>query len=220
MAEPRNTPVLIIGLGRFGAATATALEALGHDVLAVDTNERLVQQWADHVTHAVVADATSMEALDQIGARDFRIAVCAVGDSIEASVLVTANLVDLGVADIWAKAMSPSHGKILERIGAHHVIFPEAEAGERAAHILSGRMMDYLDVDSDYAIVKMAPPASLVGKSLADAQVRQKYRITVVGIKPADGTFTYATAATVLHSGDVILVSGANRDLEVFSSVS
>lgn len=215
----RNTPVLVIGLGRFGAATASALDRLGREVLAVDTREHLVQQWADRVTHAVVADATSMEALQQIGASDFHTAVCAVGDSIESSVLVTANLVDLGIPDIWAKAISPSHGTILQRIGAHHIIFPEAEAGERAAHVLSGRMMDYLDVDSDYAIVKMTAPSSLIGRSLQDSQVRAKYRITVVGIKPVDGQFSYATAASVLNAGDVILVSGDSHDLERFTAI-
>ena len=214
-----NVPVLVVGLGRFGAAASGELDRLGREVLAVDKNEALVQKWADRVTHAVVADSTSIEALQQIGAGDFQVAICAVGESVEASVLITANLVDLGIPDIWAKAISPSHGTILQRIGAHHIIFPEAEAGERAAHVLSGRMMDYLNVDSDYAIVKMTAPSSLIGRSLQDSQVRAKYRITVVGIKPVDGQFSYATAASVLNAGDVILVSGDSHDLERFTAI-
>ena len=126
-----DAPVLVIGLGRFGAATAGQLDRLGREVLAVDDDETLVQKWAERVTHAVVADARNIDALRQIGAQDFSTAVCAVGSSIEASVLITANLVDLRIPQIWAKAISTSHGKILERIGANHVIYPEREAGER-----------------------------------------------------------------------------------------
>ena len=129
-----DAPVLVIGLGRFGAATAGQLDRLGREVLAVDEDEGLVQKWAERVTHAVVADAKSLDALKQIGAQEFSIAVCAVGSSVEASVLITANLVDLKIPQIWAKAISTSHGKILERIGANHVIYPEREAGERTAH--------------------------------------------------------------------------------------
>ena len=109
---PHDAPVLIVGLGRFGAATAGQLQRLGREVLAVDTNMDLVQKWSERITHAVQADARSIEALQQIGAKEFSIAVCAVGSSIEASVLVTANLVDLGVPQIWAKALNQSHGKI------------------------------------------------------------------------------------------------------------
>src|SRR3954452_25503704 len=118
----------------------------------------LVQEWAEKVTHAVQADARSIDALRQIGATDFAVAVVAVGSSIEASVLITANLVDLGIPQIWAKAISRSHGTILTRIGANHVIYPETEAGERPAHLLSGRMLDYIQFDDDFAIVKMHPP--------------------------------------------------------------
>ena len=150
-----NAPVLVIGLGRFGAATAGQLDRLGREVLAIDTDANLVQKWADRVTHTVQADARSIETLRQIGAEDFSIGVVAVGSSIEASVLITANLVDLKIPQIWAKAISQSHGKILARIGANHVIYPEAEAGERVAHLVSGRMLDFIEFDDDFAIVKM-----------------------------------------------------------------
>ena len=116
---PHDAPVLVIGLGRFGAATAGQLQRLDRDVLAVDEDQGLVQKWSERVTHAVQADARSIDALRQIGAEDFAIAVVAVGSSIEASVLITANLVDLKIPQIWAKAISQSHGKILSRIGAN-----------------------------------------------------------------------------------------------------
>jgi len=126
---PHDAPVLVIGLGRFGAATAGELDKLGRDVLAVDEDPALVQKWSDRVKHTAVLDARNMNALEQIGARDFPIAVVATGSSIEASVLITTNLVDMKIPQIWAKAISESHGKILTRIGAHRVIYPEREAG-------------------------------------------------------------------------------------------
>ncbi|MEO6534254.1 MAG: TrkA family potassium uptake protein [Pseudolysinimonas sp.] len=214
---PVDAPVLVIGLGRFGGATANQLTELNRDVLAVDDDMTLVQEWAEKVTHAVQADARSIDALRQLGAADFSVAVVAVGSSVEASVLITANLVDLGIPQIWAKAISRSHGTILTRIGAHHVIYPEAEAGERVAHLLSGRLLDYIEFDDDFAIVKLRTPASMVGVTLGAAQVRKKYGITVLGVKAPGSEFTYATAETVVSSDDVIIASGKTADLEALA---
>jgi trk system potassium uptake protein TrkA len=214
-----DAPVLIIGLGRFGAATAGQLERLDRDVLAVDTDEMLVQKWAERVTHTVQADARNIDALRQIGAQDFSIAVVAVGSSIEASVLITANLVDLKIPQIWAKAISQSHGKILARIGANHVIYPEAEAGERVAHLVSGRMLDFIEFDDDFAIVKMYPPKAIRGMSLNDSGIRTKHRLTVVGVKSPGKEFTYATPDTVISNHDLIIVSGNSHDIEKFAGL-
>ena len=216
---PHNAPVLIIGLGRFGAATAGQLDRLNREVLAVDESSALVQKWSERVTHAVQADARSIDALRQIGAGDFAIAVVAVGSSIEASVLITANLVDLGIPQIWAKAISQSHGKILARIGANHVIYPEAEAGERVAHLVSGRMLDFIEFDDDFAIVKMFPPKHIRAMTLSESGVRRKYGITVVGVKSPGKEFTYATPDTVVTNHDLIIVSGNSRDIEKFASL-
>lgn len=211
--------MLIIGLGRFGAATAGQLARLDREVLAVDTDMTLVQKWSDRITHTVQADARSVDALRQIGAQDFQIGVCAVGSSIEASVLITANLVDLGVPQIWAKAINQSHGKILARIGANHVIYPEAEAGERVAHLVSGRMLDYIQFDDDFAIVKMYPPSHVRGKSLLESKVRSRFNLTVVGVKSPGGEFTYATPETVVSNHDLIIVSGHQNDIERFAAL-
>ena len=211
--------MLVIGLGRFGAATAGQLDRLGREVLVVDEREALVQKWSERVTHAVQADARSIDALRQIGAQDFSIAICAVGSSVEASVLIVANLVDLKVPQIWAKAISTSHGKILERIGANHVIYPEAEAGERAAHLVSGRMLDFIEFDDDFALVKMYPPKPIRGLSLVDSSVRRKYNITVVGVKSPGKPFTYATADTIVSNRDLIIVSGTEGDIERFAAL-
>ena len=214
-----DAPVLVIGLGRFGAATAGQLQRLGREVLAVDEDMSLVQKWSERVTHAVQADARSIDALRQIGAEDFQIAVVAVGSSIEASVLITANLVDLKVPQIWAKAISQSHGKILSRIGANHVIYPEAEAGERVAHLVSGRMIDFIEFDDGFAIVKMYPPKPIRGLTLTESRVREKYGITVVGVKSPGKEFTYATADTLISNHDLIIASGSTQDLERFAAL-
>ena len=214
-----DAPVLVIGLGRFGAATAGQLDRLGREVLVVDTSEALVSKWSERVTHAVQADARSVEALQQIGAQDFSIAFCAVGSSVEASVLIVANLVDLKIQQIWAKAISKSHGKILERIGANHVIYPEAEAGERVAHLVSGRMLDFIEFDDDFALVKMYPPKPIRGLALIDSGVRRKHKVTVVGVKSPGKPFTYATPETVVSNHDLIIVSGAEADIERFAAL-
>jgi len=211
--------VLLIGLGRFGAAAAAELDQLGRDVLAVDRDMALVQEWAERVTHTVQADAAQLDALRQIGAEEFQIAVVAVGSQIEASVLITANLVELGIAQIWAKAVTPSHGKILERIGAHHVIYPEAEAGERIARLVSGRMLDFIQFDDDFVFVKMHAPKPICGKSLTQSGVRSVHKVTVVGIKRPREPFTHAEENTVVHEGDIIVVSGGEADVEKFASL-
>jgi trk system potassium uptake protein TrkA len=216
---PHDAPVLVIGLGRFGAATAGELDKLGRDILAIDEDPALVQKWADRVKHTAVLDATNLSALQQIGAGDFPIAVVAIGSSIEASVLITTNLVDLKVPQIWAKAISESHGKILTRIGAHRVVYPEREAGERVAHLVSGRMIDFIRFDDNLALVKMYPPKPIRGLSLTDSKVRSKYNITVVGVKSPGKPFTYATENTVVSNHDLIIVSGTNEDIETFAAL-
>lgn len=223
MAEktiPHDAPVLVIGLGRYGAACAGQLQRLGREVLAIDSNAALVQKWSERVTHAVQSDARDVVALEQIGARDFRVAVVAVGTSIEASVLITANLVDLGIGQIWAKAMSATHGKILQRIGAHHVIYPEREAGERVAHLVSGRMHDFIEFDEGFVLAKMSVPFELQGRPLSELRVRQRYGITVTAVKSPGGEFTYATPETILRDHDIIVVSGDSDTIERFAALA
>jgi len=200
--------VLVIGLGRFGGSIARSLDSLGHEVLAVDRDLGLVQQFSGQLTHVVQADSTNEEALRQVGAGDFPVAVVGIGTSVEASVLTTANLVDLGVPQIWAKALTPAHGRILQRIGATSVVYPERDAGFRVAHLVSGRLMDYIEFDDDFAIVKMRAPRETHGFTLEQAGLRSRYGVTVVGVKPPGREFTYATAATRVSSHDVLIVSG------------
>ncbi len=210
-------PVLVVGLGRFGSALAEALVGLGHEVLAVDNDARRVQQWSGRLTSVVEVDSTNEEALRQIGAADFRRAVVAIGADMEASILTTAVLVDLGIEHIWAKAMTQAHGRILERVGATQVVFPEHDMGERVAHMVTGRMVDYLELDDTFAIVETVAPRELMGKTLGEARVRHRHGVTVVCIKPVAGSFTYATADTPVAEGDLLVVAGECDRVERFA---
>lgn len=210
--------VLVVGLGRFGSAIAEALDRMGHEVLAIDRNPTLVQDWSGRLTHVMEADSTSEEALRQVGAAEFHVAIVGIGTSIESSVLTTANLVDLGVEHVWAKALSHAHGKILERIGATRVIYPERDAGKRVAHLVSGKLLDYIEFDDGFAIAKMRPPKETQGFTLAQAQVRARYGVTVVGVKSPGKDFTHAVPSTKISSYDVIVVSGPTDLLERFAA--
>lgn len=208
--------VLVIGLGRFGSAIATTLEELGRDVLAVERSPALVKHYTGRFP-LVEADATNPEALAQVAAKDFPVAVVGVGTSLEASVLITGNLVDIGTPQIWAKAISPEHGRILERIGAHHVVLPEAVVGTRVAHLVSGKLLDYIEVEDTFTIVKMSPPSETHGFTLAQSQVRTRYGVTVLGVKSPGREFTYATPETRVLPNDILIVSGHPELLERFA---
>jgi trk system potassium uptake protein len=210
---------LVIGLGRFGGGLAQTLVDLGHDVLGVDNDGKLVQSLAPPLTHVVEADSTNIESLRQLGAGEFSTAVVAIGTEIEASILTTAALVDLNVPRIVAKAISKPHGQILERVGAHRVVFPEHDMGVRVGHSLAGRMIDYFQLDPGFALVETTAPKDVIGKSLAEAEVRRKYGITVVAIKPQAGSFTYATPETVVNDGDILVVAGETRRAEAFGEL-
>ncbi len=221
MAENlHDSSVLVVGLGRFGGALSLALARLGHEVLAVDSDMDRVQEFAGQLTHVVQVDATSEAALRQIGAPDLDVAVVAIGTDIEASVLATSALIDVGVEQVWAKAITVAHGRILERIGATHVVFPEAEVGERVAHLLTGKMIDFIEFDDDFAIVKTKSPAEAHGRTLGESALRTKYGVTIVGVKRPGEDFMYALPDTPVHAGDVLIVAGRTPQVEKFASIT
>jgi trk system potassium uptake protein TrkA len=144
--------------------------------------------------------------------------VVGVGTSVENSVLTAANLVDLQIPQVWAKAISLAHGRILDRIGVHHVVYPERDAGERTAHLVTSKLLDYIEFDDGFAIVKMRPPKETIGFTLAQTDLRKKYGVTVVGVKPPGENFTYAVPETKVHSDDLLIVSGHVELVERFAS--
>ena len=209
--------ILVLGLGRFGGAVGAELVRLGLEVLGVDGDPRNVQQYTKLFTHVVEADATNQDALRQLGAAEVRHAIVGIGSDIEASILATAALDDLGVPNIWAKAVSKAHGRILERVGAHHVVYPEHDMGHRVAHLVGGRMLDWFQLDEQFAMVETMAPRKLFGRTLADVGVRANYGVTVVCVKPLGRQFTYATADTILQQGDVLVVAGPTPATEAFA---
>ncbi|MFC4058894.1 potassium channel family protein [Planomonospora corallina] len=219
MPVARNDPVVVIGLGRFGGSLAVELVRRGTEVLAIDSRPKVVQSMSGKLTHVVAADSTDLEALRQLGVPDFYRAVVAIGTDLESSILTTSLLAELEIEDIWAKAISRDHGRILERVGAHHVILPEHDMGERVAHLLNGRMLDYMEVDANYALVKTRPPRDYIGVPLGETNLRRKYGVTVVCVKGQYEEFTYADADTVLGYGDVIIIAGKIEDVERFAEV-
>ncbi|MFC0107778.1 potassium channel family protein [Kibdelosporangium aridum] len=212
--------VAVIGLGRFGSSLAHELVRHGTEVLAIDSNPALVQEHSEHITHAAVADSTDPVALRQLDIPDFPCVVVGIGTNIEASILTTSVLSDLGVPQIWAKATTPQQQRILQRVGAHHVVLPEHEMGERVAHVVTGRLLDYIEFEDDYAIAKTRTPDEAVGRTLGDSSLRSKYNVTVVGIKRPGEGFTYATAETLVQKGDVLIVAGKTPDLERLANLT
>lgn len=214
---PHRGEVIVIGLGRFGTSLSRTLVGMGIEVLGVDADADRVQSMADVLTHVVQADSTSERALRQLGAADaVTVAVC-IGTDVEASVLTAAVLVDLNVPNIWAKAITEAHGRILQKVGAHHVVFPEAEMGDRVAHLLTGRMLDYVALDENFVLAEMYAPEQLVGVPLGESNLRAKYKVTVVCVKPQGGQFTYADRGTVLGATDLIVVAGHRIDVGRFT---
>ncbi|WP_255574131.1 TrkA family potassium uptake protein [Austwickia sp. TVS 96-490-7B] len=210
---PQN--VLVVGLGRFGCAVALSLVDMDREVLALDENPELVQRWSSALTHVVQADSTNEEALRQLGVMDFERAVVAIGSDIEASVLTVLALSELGVKEIWAKAISIKHGAILERVGAHHVVYPERDMGEKVAHMIATSVQDYIEFDG-YALARIAAPSFTWDVPLGKSRVRSKHRITVVGVKCPDTAYTYAEHDTIIQRGDELLIAGAEKDVEAF----
>lgn len=223
MARPKNqisNNVVVVGLGRFGGAVAQSLTRMGHEVLAIEESLSLVQAWSDRLTHVVQADSSNIEALRQLGVADFQHAVVGIGSDIEASVLTVLALSELGVPDIWAKAVTTNHGKILEKTGAHHVVYPEAAMGERVAHLVTGKMIDFIEFDDDFAIVKTRPPREAIGRTLGESQLRSRHGVTVVGVKRPREDFTHAKPDTLVVEGDLLIVSGPTQKVERFAALA
>ena len=210
--------VVVVGLGRFGGQVAASLVNLGHEVLGIDADPHIVQDWSDRLTQVVEADSTDTEAMRQLGVQDFARAVVGIGTNLEASVLTVLTLAEIGVPEIWAKAISVKHGKILSSVGARHVIYPEAEMGERVAHLITGQMLDYIEFDDGFAIAKVRAPKEAHGRTLADIGLRSKWGVTVVGTKLPGEDFTYARPETVVPHGCILIVAGDTGKVERFAA--
>ncbi|MFM1845686.1 MAG: hypothetical protein RIS19_159 [Actinomycetota bacterium] len=208
--------IVVIGLGRFGTSLALELLKEGREVLGIDADERIVQGLSDRFTDVVQADTTDEAALRELGIQDFDSAVVAIGSDLESSILTASLLLQLGIPDVWAKATSNAHGRILEQLGVHHVIFPEMDMGKRVAHMVSGDSLDYVELDKDYVMVKTEAPAMFHGKTLAELKFRSKHGVTVVATKKADASYQPSFPETVIEEGDLMVVAGTTQKVDEF----
>lgn len=211
--------VLVIGLGRFGRACALELSVLGHEVLAVDRDERVVNEIAPDVTHAVQVDATDLPALRAIGAADFKFAVVAISSATDASVFTTMALHDLGVTTIIAKANDTLHAEILRRVGASRVITPEREMGQRVAHLFAvPEVLDYLDVGPRFGITKLRPPTRWIGKTLTELDLPGTLKLTTIALRRGADVTINPHGSEVVRDGDELILIGLDERLEYIGS--
>ncbi len=219
---PRNRlhedDVLVVGLGRFGAAAASELQRLGHRVVGIEKNPELAAALSGAIAKVITADATSPAVLEALHAKTFRIAVVGLGASLEDTALACDHLLEAGVPVVWAKAWTPAHARILKRLGVHRVVQPESETGRRVAHLVNGRLLDYIEFVDGFAIVQMLPPRETIGFTLAQSQIRSKYGVDVIGVKAADAPYSHADGRTRILAGHSLIVSGPSDLVERFAA--
>lgn len=211
--------VAVLGLGRFGGALALELAESGTEVLGIDANEDVVQSFNGRLTHVVRADTTKEETLLQLSLPEFDRVVVGIGSDLEASILTTSLLLRFENMTIWAKAVSEAHARILEQLGVSHVIHPEHDMGKRVAHLVRGSMLDYIEFEDNFAMVKTRPPKEFWNRELGTSGLRKKYGVTVVAVKRQGECWDYTTAGTTLYSDDEIIVAGPTTRAEKFSAL-
>lgn len=205
----------VIGLGRFGSSVAKALHDMEYEVMGIDTHEELVQNALPYVTHAVQVDATDEVALKNLGIRSFDVVVVAIGQDIQASILVTLVLKELGVKQVIVKAQNERHGKVLYKIGADHVVFPERDMGIRVAHnLVSPNTLDFIELAKDYSLMEIVAPAFTAGNTLVQLDFRARYGVNVIAIKTGESFNISPSAEDTIHEGDVLVIIGHNDDIK------
>ena len=206
---------MVIGLGLFGEALARELCSLGAEVLAMDVRQELVQQIANDVTHAVVGDGQDKDVLKALGARNFDCAIVAIGDNLAASVLTVMNLQELGVSQIVCKAHDETHRRVLERLGVSRVLIPEQEHAKRFARsLVRHNVLDYIELSEEYGILDIPAPASWIGKTLRELNVRAKLGVNIIAVESGKKTNVSPAADYQIREGDIMVVLGDNYALE------
>lgn len=215
----RTDAVAVLGLGRFGAAVALELMAIGADVFGIDADEETVQRFNGQLTHVVRADTTDEVVLRELSIQDYERVVVSIGSNLEASILTCSMLLELGVADVWAKATSTAHGRILSQLGVQHVIYPETEMGRRVAHRVRGALLDFIEIGTDFALVRTTVPADFAGGTVDEEKVWAKHRVKPVAVKSPSLGWMPLTKGTIVNAGDLIQVVGKTRDVENFAQL-
>lgn len=203
----------VIGLGRFGTSVALTLYDLGHSVLGIDDDESKVQALANRITHVVQADATDEAALRSLGLRNFDTVIVAIGQDLEASILITLMLKEMGVRNVVGKAATDVHGKVLARVGADRVVFPEKDMGQKTARFLAQtNLLDYIELTPDISLVELSP-AGFEGKSLRDLDLRARFHVTVVAIRRGKEVIISPPADDPLRRDDIVVAVGKNENI-------
>ncbi|RKQ37341.1 potassium channel family protein [Oceanobacillus halophilus] len=207
----------VIGLGRFGGSICRELSEEGMPVLAIDSDEDKVNEFKNIASHAVILDSTDEDSLKEIGISNFEHVIVAIGENIQASILTTVILKDLGVKKVTVKAQNDYHEKILNKIGADQVVHPERDMGKRLAHnFISNNILDYLELSDDHSIAEVKVGKKMVGKSLVELDIRANYGCNVVAIKRGKEINVSPQADDALRGDDVLIVIGADIDLSRF----
>ena len=216
MSRDKNKQYIVVGLGRFGSAIAETLCEGGEEVLGVDKDMDLVEGMRDKITHAVQMDAMDRDALEALGVRDFDVAFVTMGSDIRASGTITLMLKELGVKRIIAKAHDDFHGRMLEKLGADKVLFPERDMGRRVAHnLVSGNIVDYLELSPEYSMAEVRPMKDWVGKTLKDLALRSRAGVNVIAIKRGEDVNPMPQPDTVISEDDALLVVAREETLGV-----
>jgi len=206
---------VVIGCGRFGTSVAKTLYKMGNDVLAIDGSEEIVQSISEEVTHAVQADATDEHALRSLGIRNFDVAVITIGSDIQSSIMATLIAKELGVKYVVSKAQNELHAKVLYKIGADRVVFPERDMGIRVAHnLVASNILDYIELAPDYSIMEISSLVEWEGQTLIELDIRSKYGINVMAIKHGNQINVSPKANDRIEKGDILVVIGHNDDLK------
>ncbi|SDI12537.1 potassium channel family protein [Desulfosporosinus hippei] len=206
---------VVIGLGRFGTSVAKTLSDLGHDVLAMDKNEHAVHALMNDVTQAVKADGREEETLRALGVRNFDVAIVAMGDDLEANILITLMLKEMGIPMVVAKAQSTQHGKVLEKIGADQIIYPEQDMGIRLANnLIRSNVLDFIELSQDYSIFEIAASTRFLKKSIGELDLRAAYGINVMAVKKKGGEIVVAPGpAYIIEDKDVLVIVSSKNAL-------
>lgn len=207
----------VIGLGRFGGSICRALSEEGLEVMAIDVDEDKVNEYANVASHAVMGDTTDESVLKSLGIRNFDHVIVAIGDNIQASILTTLILKELGVKDITVKATNDYHEKVLSKIGANRIVHPERDMGRRIAHkIISNNVLDYLELSDEHSIVEIVANDRINGKTIIDLDIRAKYGINIVAIKRNKDIIVSPLAIERIQKNDILIVIGADTDINRF----
>ena len=213
----RRKEFVVIGLGRFGGSICRELSNLGMSVLAIDKNEELVDNYADLVTEAVVADTTDESVLKNLGIRNFDHVIVAIGDDIQSSILTTVILKEMGVKKVTAKALNEYHEKVLKKIGADQIVHPERDMGRRLAHnLVSSNVLDYLELSDKHSLVEIVANPAIAGRTIIDLNVRARYGLNIVAIKRNDDMIVSPPASEMILEEDILIVIGSNTDITKF----